>query len=63
MAASERVDEPGVGARGVVGDEVQHDGDASLRRLGYKAVEVGQSAKVRVDAVVVRHVVAPVFVG
>ena len=48
---------------GVVGDEVEQDADAARAGLGDELVEVLERPQVRVDALVVRDVVAPVVVG
>src|SRR5262249_1036209 len=56
------VDEPGMGAAGVVGHQVEHDADAALAGFGDELVHVGEGAQVRVYTQVVADVVAPVLV-
>jgi len=56
------VDEPGMGAAGVVGHQVEHDADAALAGLGDELVHVGEGAQVRVHAEIVADVIAPVLV-
>ena len=59
---ADRLDEPGVRAAGVVRHQVEQHPQAPLGRLGDQPVQVGQGAELRVDAQVVRDVVAPVLV-
>ncbi|HEX4745370.1 MAG TPA: hypothetical protein VFU99_00675 [Gaiellaceae bacterium] len=54
--------EPRVLIRGVVGDEVEEDANSARPRLRHQPVEVGERPEIRVDADVVRDVVAPVDV-
>jgi hypothetical protein len=52
-----------VGAAGVVGHQVQEDGDAALAGLRDQLVHVGKGAEIRVHAQVVGDVVSPVRIG
>ena len=62
LAARKGVDEPGVRIRRVVRHEVQQDRNVTFTGLRDKAVNVLESAELRVDAVVIRNVITPVVV-
>ena len=57
------VHEPGVGAAGVVGHQVQQYPHAPLARLRHQLVKVVHGAELGMDGQVVRDVVAPVVIG
>ena len=59
-AGRQRVDEPGMPVRRVVGHDVEQDPEAKLVRLGDQGVGIGQRPEQRIDVAVVGHVVATV---
>ena len=61
--ARQGVHEPGVGAAGVVGHQVQQHAHAPPARLRHQLVKVVHGAELGVDGQVVRDVVAPVVIG
>jgi hypothetical protein len=57
------VDEPGMPARSVVGDQVHEYAQPSGVGVGHQLVELGESSEARVDVAVLGHVIAVVEVG